>query len=229
MNIDEALTLYEQYLILKRNDDSEKKEQPKHDFCDDCKVYLIVDTQHKVCPSCGLVSEPDYVLSMSRISTCRVSKRSIYIRRAYFVERLNLIAGYKICLQHSFYKKCLKQIKKHEFETINELRKVMKGIDNCEKLYKYIYNIYYDIKNVRLIKLSRREILYLAEDFVRMESFFKKHQDQHNRKNMFSYSILIYMILKRHKIKGYKHVLLPRQTKVVTKKIHLFCVDTLYQ
>ena len=89
------------------------------------------------------------------------------------------------------------------------------------KYYIHIYNIYYDIKKVRLIKLSRIEIDKLANEFLVLESFFKL--SNHSRKNMFSYSVLIYILLKTNKYKTYKYVILPKKPQHIVKSIKTHC------
>jgi hypothetical protein len=99
----------------------------------------------------------------------------------------------------------------------------MKSI-KANKYYKYIYNVYYDIKKVRLINVKQQRISQLADEFIVMESFFKNNREIHKRKNIFSYSVIIYMILKRNKIKGYDDILLPHHVTTLQTSITSNCI-----
>jgi hypothetical protein len=216
MNIDDAYKLYEQLY------EEHEKVPIQHNVCNVCKVEMIIDTCFVACPKCGLTEEPAKVLSYSRMSFSR-SKQSLYFRRSYFVERLNLIAGFKQIVDYASFKPYLDEIKQHKFKTIRELKKVMKSIKGCHRYYKHIYNIYFDIKGKRLIELTRSNITRLSAEFIVLETCFKSNLELHSRKNMFSYSAIIYMILKRNKIRGYKNVLLPSSPMKVMAKIKEFC------
>ena len=62
------------------------------------------------------------------------------------------------------------------------------------KFYKYVYNIFYDIKGIRVVNLDRQTIQRLAAKFVKYNNRFKTTSDLHKRKNIYSYSLIIYLI-----------------------------------
>ena len=87
---------------------------------------------------------------------------------------------------------------------------------NLKKFYKHIYNIYYDIKNIRLIKLTHSQIDEISRRFVDAESKFKIDCD---RSNFISYSSVKYLLTKKYKIARYQHIILPLNHLQISQKI----------
>lgn len=207
------LTIQNAHLFLEEFYGVEENKQTSYNIyiCDDCGVDKVVYDCFLVCPECGLMDinnpiyddVPDYV-----------PKPSLYKRRLYCQEKLNMMAGYK----HSNspkYKELLKELKEHEFENLTELRDLMKKL-NFNKFYKFIYNIYFDIKKVRLIQLTYNDIDKISRRFIEIETKFRT-EGKHKRKNMLSYNAMIYFILKEMGYKCYSNVLLPQNFKHVEK------------
>ncbi len=214
MNLEQALNLYEDYL-------HGTEEEP---VCVGCMQTTtvsvgthIMSNLSKICSECATAEPLGAVVLPIGVRI----KKSLYHRRSYFVERMNLLCGYKQCNSKA-YSSVVRRCKKHKFSSIRQLRKVMKRI-GVNKYYKYVYNIYYDIKKVRHVKLSQQRIAQLSQEFVVMEGFFKQNRDTHQRKNLFSYSVIIYMLLKRHKIRGARYILLPHQSKLLLKDVKQNC------
>ena len=143
------------------------------------------------------------------------------MRRSYFIERLNHIAGFKQSTSKQ-YNTIVKRLSRCKFKTVKRLRNHMKRL-GFNKFYKYVYNIYFDIKGVRLVDLDRQTIQRLASKFVKYNHRFKSASDVHCRKNFYSYSLAIYLILKSEKIKGYSKLLLPRETAETLRLLKLHC------
>ena len=201
--IDQALHEYENFL---HGEAVEVKQAKLPTGLCPCGTAMVIEQRMMwLCPSCGHVDDLAHVVEAG----CYVAKKVLYQRRSYFIERMNLIAGYKQSRSPQ-YRSIVAKCGRYRFRTIRGLRRLMKRL-GFNKFYKYIYNIFFDIKKRRLITLSQQQVATLADDFVTMESFFKQNKEKHGRNNIFSYSVMIYMILKRHKIKGYRHMLLPLQ------------------
>jgi hypothetical protein len=166
--------------------------------CEECNVDQVIQDCFYVCPNCGVMDlEPlfyDIPYELNHL------KRSFYKRRLYCIEKLNYIAGIKEPT-HIAYRNMLKFLQKKQFKGIVKLKALMKKF-GYHKYYKYIYNIYFNIKKVRLIKLTPMEIHKISLMFVKMDIKFTKHQEQHKRKNFMSYNSIIYLILKERKVKG---------------------------
>ena len=88
------------------------------------------------------------------------------------------------------------------------------------KLYSFIYEIWHIIKGYRLINLTHDQIDILSNQFVDIENKFKNSDNK--RKNMLNYNSIIYILFRKNKIKGYKHILLPLNHIVIVKALKSF-------
>ena len=77
----------------------------------------------------------------------------------------------------------------------------------CRGMYKYIYGMYRDVTGKKLIAMTSQQIGRLSTEFVKMEIKFK--MEKKGRKNFYNYSSMLYLLMRKHKISGYKHILLP--------------------
>lgn len=179
-------------------------------FCNDCEEYKILEDVYMVCPICGNIDLDPVIDSVEYIQ-----KKSFYKRILYCIEKLNLMTCYKRCTS-IFYKEMIDVLKDEDFETITELRDIMKKY-KYNKYYKHIYNVYNDIKKKRLIILSPMIIFKISKKFAEIEYEFKKNSDKHGRKNFLSYNSTIWILLKRMKNKGYKHILVPNNHDHIVK------------
>lgn len=215
LNYDQALALYEAAAgevfepILKKT--------LSYGICSDCNTAMLDQNGLWICTTCNTTQE----MFVSHKEDNVPKKNNFYYRRLYFIEKMNLLVGYKTCNTEE-YKKLISLLSRYKFKTIKDLRKIMKRL-GTNKFYKYIYNIFYDIRKVRLVSLTSQQIQQLSIEFVAMETFFKQNREVHNRKNIFPYSAIIYMLLKKHKIDGYNKILLPRDNNKVINKIKLNC------
>jgi hypothetical protein len=87
------------------------------------------------------------------------------------------------------------------------------------KFYKYIYNIFYEIKGHRLININKIDIFKISLAFTQVEKeFLKKYP---NKANMLSYNVVIYCILKFFKYKCAEHIILPINKKAINEVMNL--------
>ena len=210
MDIDQAIKLWNSFQAMS------VESTYRRGVCSDCNIDMIIIHSIYTCQNCGLTDISNPILVDN---TRWRSKKSVYMRRCYFVELLNLIAGYKQSNSPE-YVGVVKRLRRCKFKTIKKLRTHMKRL-GYNKYYKYIYNIFADIKKYRVINLERQQIQRLADRFVQFQNVFKK--TDHGRKNFFSYNAVIYLILKDQNIKGFKKLLLPRQSRTVIKMIQKYC------
>ena len=73
------------------------------------------------------------------------------------------------------------------------------------KYYKDIYNIYYDLKKIRLININENQISKMSDDFVKIDLKYKSK----SKCNMLSYNSLIYYLLQKYNIEGLEYIFLP--------------------
>ena len=88
-------------------------------------------------------------------------------------------------------------IKKYQFGTIFELKKIMKKL-KLKKYYLSSYYIYKVIKNHNLIDLDNRTIIKMIGMFKRIDSCFINLREEYDekRQNTFQYHYLIRKILR---------------------------------
>ena len=139
---------------------------------------------------------------------------SLYKRRLYVREKLSLMTGYKQSRSKQ-YADIIKTLKTCKVKNIIHLKQLLKDM-NLKKFYKHIYNIYYDVRNIRLIKFTHNQIDEISRRFVDAECKFKTDCD---RSNFFSYSSVIYLLMKKYKIAGYQHIILPLNHLQISQKI----------
>lgn len=190
---------------------------PKNHACYECEVDHIVTVDgFPFCPSCGIINfdQPEIA---REVDDPVVKQRvvSLYKRRLYIREKLNLMAGYKHSRSKE-YSEIVAKLKKIRVRNIIHLKQILKD-RNLKKYYKHIYSIYYDLKKIRLVKLSHSNVDFLAKKFIDAESKFK--ENNHSRSNFFSYSSVIYMLMKKYRMAGYHNIILPLNYLKISQKI----------
>jgi len=172
----------------------------------------IIDGYH-TCILCGVV---DINRLQFHESTQRAKSYFIYHRKSYFREKLRLLS----CIKQSTndeYNNVLAKLKDYQFETIFELKRIMRRL-KLSKYYKYIYCIYYDLKRIKLFPLNINEIERLIHEFIKLERQFKMTYPK--KHNLLSYNIVIYCICKKNNYAFYKHILLPKNRKKILKLVN---------
>jgi len=189
-------------------------EQPDYDptKCAECDTTLKQDHYLHFCPECGTMDfdKPIHVDHEYTPPPC------LYKRRIYCLDKLKMMAGFKQSGSKS-YKPMIEILKERDFDNIKQLKKIMKEL-KYHTFYKFIYSIWFDIKGTRLIELTYTQLDKISNDFVDLEYKFKQ-SDKHKRSNMLNYNSVIYYLLKKNKIKGYKHILLPYNHLVICKML----------
>src|ERR1700678_1565644 len=165
------------------------------------------------CINCGIVDL--YKQSFCESNFKPYTTNHLYYRKSYFKEKLPLLVGIKQS-SSSKYNKVINQLKSQKFESIIDLRKIMKKL-KLNRYYKYIYSIYYDIKKVILINLTSSDIDFLTYKFLQLENDLKKHYP--DKSNLLSYNIVVYSLLKKFDYDDYKNILLPRNHRKIINKI----------
>ena len=183
--------------------------------CQECDGELQYVNHFLTCVDCGLTDLDKCQTIAMESSDEYIPKRSLYRRKLYALDKLRMLNSQKTC-KKAIYKDAVSKLRTSEFSTIHELKELMKT-HNYNKLYPYIYLIYHEIKQVKLIDLDWRQIDKIADEFVKREIKFKTSEKTSKRKNMLSYNVMIYMIMKDLNYKGYDHILLPQNYKDVKK------------
>lgn len=184
----------------------------KHESVSSCIHDQIIADGHYTCIKCGEVDlyKPVFYETINKI----YKSYFVYHRKSYFKDKLREIVGIKQSLS-SKYHQIISILKKHNFDTIFELKKIMKKL-HYSKYYKFIYDIFFTIKGIKLVSLSSNDINYLANKFIKFEIAFKK---QIGKRNILSYNTIIYALLKQYKYPSYKHIILPKNNRRLLKVI----------
>ena len=130
----------------------------------DCEIEMIINIDHYVCSECGTCGE--YRPAQEVFEAARV----LYRRRVYCIDKLKQMS----CLKSprtKEYKGIIKTLSTEDFSTIHELYDIMKEL-NMFKFYKNIFDVYFSIKKIKLIKLTYDQIERIANDFIEIESKF---------------------------------------------------------
>jgi len=135
-------------------------------------------------------------------------------RKNYFQDKLLILCGLRSCPNTKDYLHALNEVKKHNFETIGELRSLIKKL-RLRKA-RYLYKIYYDIKKKRLINLKYNDIRKLNEMFIKIERYYSNDNPNGCLKG---YNVIIYHLLKHYGYKCYKYVFLPANHKFMSEYI----------
>lgn len=179
-----------------------------------CEHNFNAIDAYYTCVLCGIIdtTRPVYIDQFRVINN---KNYHLYHRKIYFLEKLRLISGIKQSGSEQYHELIIK-LGNETFTNLKELRKLIKQY-NYNKFYKYIHSIYFDIKKVRLIKLSYSDIDFLLKKFLIIEREFKK---QYNRKsNILSYNIIIYTLFNRYYPDYCQYLILPKNNKKICEKI----------
>jgi hypothetical protein len=167
-----------------------------------CNKKTVIIDSYRTCLTCGKATEE---LVYDEEFYKKETYSSLYKRFKYFENKVDLIRGKKTP-DDPMCNEIIEQLKTSGFETIFELRTQLKKL-KANKLYKYIYNIYHEIKNKRLIQITDQQKARMVKDFLYIEKQFKKKQE--GRKNIYNYNLMIYILMKHYNIDGCEHVILP--------------------
>jgi hypothetical protein len=170
---------------------------------EDCEGTMVDQHDFPYCDTCGAMDTDNPTYTDLEVY---IPKPILYKRRQYCVEKLHLMTGMKQSRSPK-YKQMLKTLKSYDFDDLQELRDAMKEA-GFHKQYKHLYNIYFDLKRVRLIQLTGMQIDLLSREFVELEWKFKTSSTL-KRRNMLSYATIIWFVMRAQKIPGSEHILLP--------------------
>lgn len=181
---------------------------------DQCNHINIIIDGYYTCTLCGTVDIHRYVF-VEPIILEKTHNYQLYQRKSYFREKLKLMVGIKQSTNQK-YQTIITELKKHSFNSITELKKLMRK-KGYHQYYKYIYTIYYEIKGIKLIDLTYIDIENLTCKFLKLEDQFKKLYPK--KSNLLSYNIIIYVLLKKYDHQCYKNIILPKNKRKILKNI----------
>lgn len=196
---------------------------------------ILIDDNNIICINCGAV-EYQYILKHPEYDY--LNKRQLYKRKSYFREKFKLLNGLKLCnspkydilinklKQDNLIKNTIifledKQDEyiKNYFILTDHIYK-LKGIIGklgYSKLYKYTYQIIYDLYKFRCFKIPVRYLDLLTIEWLNFEQIYNKIYK--HRKNMISYNVIIKLFLDKYKIIYNELLILPRNKMKIYNKL----------
>jgi hypothetical protein len=168
------------------------------------------------CINCGSVNYSDNLKCYKwKGSNIKWRPYQPYKRLIYMRQKLALVS----CLKdYPMAPKLLYFIdlyKGRKFRSLYKLKSLMKR-HKLNKFYKHIYSIYYRITNKKVIALNYHDINNLTSLFLGLERAFKQ---QNVRKNLYSYNVIIYYLLKKTNVANYMKILLPLNKNKIKRKV----------
>lgn len=179
-----------EYFQLYDSLEEKKIEEEEKSGCD----HDYIMDQVLVCFKCGEVS-PETIYS-EVLDAKHKKNHHLYYRKTYFLNRLHLMNRNVQC-SNEIYNQVLDILRNKKFETIRELRSVMKRL-KLRSYYKYIYSIFYDLKGVKVFQFNADQIDGMVKTFLKMERNFKEKYP--GKRNLFNYNLIIYYVLRIHRI-----------------------------
>lgn len=200
---------------------------------------IIIDINYNVCTNCGAISnyhmQPDINYDSFQY------KKQLYVRKSYFREKFKLLT----CVKHSNspkYKNLINLLKNDSY--IKKVKTEIKELDDEEirnhliknnflydlrlkikemkytKMYKYIYNIIYDLYGFKCVYIPVRYLDKMTNEWLKFETCYK--QIYPNKRNMICYNVIIRLFLKKYNINYYEFIILPKnKMKVFNHLSHL--------
>lgn len=170
----------------------------------------------KTCMNCGLVDLNAQVLYFNNSNdTHTIVNKYPYKRYVYFKQKLNYInciTFYKLNPKLIYFIECNKN---KNIRSISKLKKVMKKV-GLNKYYKYIYSIYQSITGKQMINIPMNTYDRYVNQFINLERIFLKHKI---RKNLYSYNVILFLLMKLNGCPDYKHLILPLNKNKLRKKL----------
>jgi hypothetical protein len=203
------LTIQNAHLFLESMDLNQPKKKVRN-ACDDCGNSMTIENYFYVCVECGLM-DVNNPLSNDEINNNK--KKTLYKRKIYFIEKLKMMCGLKQSRSTKYFD-IINELKTFEINNIHDLKKVMKKLFYSSH-YKYIYDIYKDLKGINVIDITEYDILIITDRFLKIEESFKNKK--RGRKNMISYDLIIRNIMKELGYKCYKNIIIPQKNRNIKR------------
>lgn len=185
---------------------------------EDCEGQMVNADFFPYCDTCGLMDTDSPLHHVREADAPYIPKAVLYKRRQYCLEKLYLITGRKQS-RSPHYQRMLKDLKAYDFEDLQDLRGWMKQL-GYQKFYRFLYNVYHDLKGERLVKLSHNQVDEVARQFVELEWKFKRAAgNTHKRQNMIAYNTMIWFILRQNNVEGYEHLYVPKNHEALVKAL----------
>lgn len=148
----------------------------------------------------------------------RIREKTPYKRVAYLRQKLMLLGCFKMFPNDIKLLQFINNMKIQDNDslTLSNLKKLLTK-NGLSAYYKYIYSIYSAIMGNKIITITRGNIKCVCDTFVLFEKSFPLIT---NRKYIYSYNVLIYLILSNMHVDNYQKMLLPLNNIKIKKLIN---------
>jgi hypothetical protein len=193
------------------------------------------EENNNICINCGII---EYTYLTYNIDNLYKHKKQYYKRKSYFREKFKLLNGFKLC-NNPNYNIMINKLKKNKLikktivildgktdvyikkyfivnKQIYKIKSLM-GSMGYSKLYKYIYNVIYDLYKFRCFKIPVRYLEILTNEWVTFENIYNRIYKKN--KNMISYNVIIKLFLEKYNIEYNELLLLPQNKMLVYHKL----------
>lgn len=219
---------FDQLLAQINNTDN----NPTEDLTDCCdNPDIRNDNGTDVCISCGQVQAYTF------ISFEYCPQKQLYKRKSYFREKYKLLTGVKLSNSPQ-YQPLIDSLRKDKmvlniinniskldyngrskyFVKHNIVRRIRNLIKNrSSRFYKHVYNIIYDLFDFKCFNIQSRYLDILTTEFINFEIAYRKVFK--TKRNLFSYNIIIKLLLHKHNIGNIDLLVLPKNENYVYSRL----------
>lgn len=182
--------------------------------CDDYNGCSI--NGYTSCINCGMVNLNSPIFCFDINSPNYTAKHKYpYKRFIYFKQKLNYINSITYYAPNPALIYFIERNKGKNIRSLSKLKKVMKKL-RLNKYYKYIYSIYYSITGRKIIEIPMNKYPKFINQFINLERVFAKNGI---RKNLYSYNVILFFLMKLNGCHDYKHLILPLNKNKLKKKL----------
>lgn len=167
--------------------------------CFDCNIEMVTVDGIYTCIECGLSHGEYKYLDDGYFNFIKYSQP--YKRKNYFKQRLNMLNGTTKPTDYKEYVELLELLRCYNFQTVFHLYKHLKQIKK-HKYIKYMYTIWQDLYNIKLINMNNKEKENIINQFCMLEHKIKNKQ-------FFNYNLILYILLKLNNNQSYRYIVLP--------------------
>ena len=135
-------------------------------------------------------------------------KHSIpYKRLVYFKQKLGFLCGRFWFEENAKLLYLISTLRARSRRTsLPRIKKMLKRA-GLNKHYRHVYAIYEAAYGEPLLRINSHTMGKMTHQFVQIERLFKRRKTQ--KKNMYSYNVILYFLLKLNHVPNYNRIVLP--------------------
>jgi len=169
--------------------------------------YICAIDGHYTCTSCGSLNRESILVVTGHEDNYHIKYQIPYKRIVYFKQKLGFL-----CCRYWFEENAkllyfINTLRSRSKRTsLPRIKKMMKRA-GLNKYYKHIYSIYQAAYGEPLLTVSSQTYYRMLFQFIEIEKIFKKKKIQ--KKNMYSYNVILFFLLKLNHIPNFHKIVMP--------------------